>query len=461
MSGDVAAAKVGLLIIIALALLVGAYLYLGGVQTGRGTYEIIVAFPDSQGLKRGDKVLMHGVQIGQVHAVVLEYHDREFLYYPAAAYLRIRDEYPLYRNDRFMVESSGLIGEHFVGVRRDPAAKFESAIEPGTKIKGETSAGLTDLIDETQGLVAEAKTAVGSIQSVVGDRQAQQQLLSAIQKLQTAMATANKVAEEALLLVKDARSVVRRKDAQVEPMIENLEATVANLRRASAGVNAVIATTTVPQDISAAARSVRATADSAKHTATTIEDLVTAPETSDNVRATLRNLREATEEGKQAVEKANRVLGRVDQATEKPIKLGRKLRDIEVTGQLDVQWGTSHAWRSDVNLDFRLRPDAQDFYRLGVRDFGDAMQLNLQRGVLLPANARLRYGLIGSELGVGYDRRMGRRTGLEADLWRPDDLRLDLRGTYQYRKDTDLLFGIDDFLGDNSIFFGARRKLEF
>lgn len=475
MSSDVAAAKVGLFLIVALAALFGALLFLQGDIGQGGGYELHVAFPDAQGLMRGDRVRMAGVNIGEVKDVRLVHDDPEFRARPATATLWVRDQYRIYENDHFSIRTGGLIGERFVAVTRDYEAKAGRVLKPGDKRKGDATAGMGELFDQANELMTSAGSAMQEldativlagrtfehVNSIVGDPAIRQQLVSAMQRLDAAMARAGAVMDETYALVRDARGIVGEKDEKVDELLVDLKETTASLRRASAGVNAFISTTTIPQNLDAASLSVRETTASAQRTAETIETLVTDSKTQSDVRETLDNLRRATEQGAEAAEKANRLLGRAEGVADRAVALSRRARDIEVTAAVDVQVGDHEAWRSDVNIDLRPYRESRTFYRLGVRDVGDTNQLNLQHGRDLGDGQRLRLGLIDSELGVGYDRSLGDRIALEADLYRPDKPELDLRAVYHYNETYDLLFGVDNALRRRNIFLGGRRKLDF
>jgi len=474
-TSDASAAKVGCLLIAALAAAFGVIVFKEGGLATRGTYRVEVAFPDAQGTMKGDRVRMAGVVIGEVEDVRLAFNEPQFLGEPAVVVLRIENQYPLYENDHFALRQAGLIGERFIGVWRDGTKRFARRIGAGERRKGEASADMGQLYDQASSLMAEAQTAVAgldetialatvtfqNVNNIMGDPRMKAELVSALHGLNAAMGRAGQVADEAYKLVHDTRGVLGKKDKQTDEVLDNLKYTTESLRRASAGVNAFMSTTSIPEDLGEAAKQIRETTASTKRTAESVEKLVTDQKTSEDVRASLENLRKATQEGAEAAEKANRVLGRADKFTQKGLALSRRARDIKVRTALDLQYGPRDAWRGDVNVDVLPSPDSRNFYRLGVRDVGDNNHLNLQAGRELGGGQRLRVGLIDSELGVGYDRALGPRLGLEADLFRPDKPELDLRGVYRQRKDTDLLFGVDNVFQKPDVFLGGRKKIEF
>ncbi|MEI6501305.1 MAG: hypothetical protein WCP21_09810, partial [Armatimonadota bacterium] len=113
--------------------------------------------------------------------------------------------------------------------------------------------------------------------------------------------------------------------------------------------------------------------------------------------------------------------------------------------------------RADVKADLQYGTKHDSFWRVGVRDVGDAETLILQRAIPLGSD-RFRAGIYGNKAGIGYDVTPQARTSVEMELWNPNDPQLDLRGSVGLTSRIDALLGFNDVGSETEPFVGVRYR---
>lgn len=191
------------------------------------------------------------------------------------------------------------------------------------------------------------------------------------------------------------------------------------------------------------------------------KSVLTDPELTEDFTQSVRNVRELTEHGVEVAKKADESLARVDQTMDKVQGVYRNLAPTLTTGYASLEGVEDFGLRGDVVLDFYFGETPEDYWRLGVRDLGDAETLILQRGFAFDSGGALRLGVLGNKFGVGLDYPFGRRLSVELDAWNQNDPRLDVRGTLGLGRDWRLLFGATEVLSGTDPFIGLRRDFGF
>jgi ABC-type transporter Mla subunit MlaD len=139
---------VGLFLVIGFAVLACMVIVFG--KTGEGSktsYKLIVEFPNASGLAKGANVLLAGAAIGRVESGP----DLTSGTYKITATLAIRDDVKLPRQAKFVIGSSGLLGDRFVDVQLPQGFTLDDTLKPGEYIepaKSGGSGGLAELTDK-------------------------------------------------------------------------------------------------------------------------------------------------------------------------------------------------------------------------------------------------------------------------------------------------------------------------
>lgn len=133
---------VGLFFFVGLATIAVMVIVFGRVGEGlQKTYPIVVEFPNASGLIKDSYVLLSGAQIGKV-ATTPKLTGSMFA---VEVTLNIRENVKLPKTARFLVGSSGLLGDRFVDVLPPETFDPNDMIEPNERIQGTRATGLDDL----------------------------------------------------------------------------------------------------------------------------------------------------------------------------------------------------------------------------------------------------------------------------------------------------------------------------
>ncbi len=242
--------RVGFFVLLGLAVVAFLVVYFGRLGQGlQDFYDLQVDFPNASGLLAGADVLLGGARIGYVET------DPRVL--PAmqgvAVALKIREDVVLPAESRFVIGSSGLLGNRFVDVLVAPEADLTQRLEPGSIIQGQRETGFEDLTREGQEMLADVRRAVTSINT-------------AIDRLD--------------------------KTALSEESLNDLRDTFANLKTASGGLtNAGEEISKATKDIEAMASDARKFMSSARSGPGPLPMLLNDREAANNLRAILSNVR--------------------------------------------------------------------------------------------------------------------------------------------------------------------------
>lgn len=238
--------KVGFFVLLGLVVVATTVVYFGRLGQGlQKFYDLQVDFPNASGLLAGSDVLLGGARIGYV--------AKQPRVLPAmqgvAVELKIQDNVVLPSESRFIIGSSGLLGNRFVDVLVDPKADLEKRLEPGAIVQGQRETGIEDLTRESSEMLADIRKAVNTINT-------------ALDRLnQTALS---------------------------EQSLDDLRATIANMKTGSAGFTEI---GKASKDLEAAAADARKILSTARTGSGVLPLLLNDRQTASDLRAILSNVR--------------------------------------------------------------------------------------------------------------------------------------------------------------------------
>jgi virulence factor Mce-like protein len=151
--------KVGLFVLFGLAVLAVLVVQFGRVGEGFKTYyDLTVQFENASGLLKSSDVLMSGAKVGRVAGGLKLNPSGEGVVVP----LRIFDHVKIPVGSKFMVGSSGLLGDRFVtiSVPEGPRKEF---FRPGATIAGTRQTGMDDLTTQGGELIKDLRNTVQNI----------------------------------------------------------------------------------------------------------------------------------------------------------------------------------------------------------------------------------------------------------------------------------------------------------
>jgi ABC-type transporter Mla subunit MlaD len=244
---------------------------------------------------------------------------------------------------------------------------------------------------------------------------------------------------------------------KMQGALDNMHQATVNLAKISGQAEKMLGDDKTQADLKQALSRLRETADHIAHIAADYDKILTDPKFKDDFVGTVSAARQAAEAGTRTLVKAEASLDRADTAITGLSRVGRALVPEDVRARVDVETPAKASPRVNADVDVQYGDNPNNFWRVGVRNAGEGNQVNLQRAFPVGRN-RLRVGIMGGEPGVGYDVKLDPRLSVEAELWDPNNLQLDLRGGYKVLPRVDVLFGFSD-IGDRADpFVGVRYK---
>jgi len=195
-------AWVGLFVVAGIAAVLITLLTMTNAALFRGRYIVFTDVPNASGIRKGDPVLMRGVNIGRV---------LRFKIAPQGVELRleIEGEYPVPKDSRVEIKSSGLLGGMVADVI--PGSSSQSAGR-GDRLAGGTGVGLFDKVDS---LAAQAEKVTVRMQGLLDE--------STVKNLQGSANDARQTLSELQAMLKEQRGELRSLSASLKRTAESVD----------------------------------------------------------------------------------------------------------------------------------------------------------------------------------------------------------------------------------------------
>jgi phospholipid/cholesterol/gamma-HCH transport system substrate-binding protein len=254
--------KVGVLILVSLAILVGFILVMGGLSFQK-TYPLYVDFDNPGGLATGAPVKIAGVKVGKVDELAFmggkidpKTNRRTIVRAKIAVEVRVKDS--IRQDADFYVTTQGVLGEQFLQI--DPGNPSKPMLEEGSIVKGIDPPRLDLFLAKAFELLDDTVTGLRNNRELIGDiavntaallKNLNGVLTDNKERINRTMANVEELTKEANSLTKDARvryvdnpKIIRTIDnvdklaAAVQqdsgPMLKDAREAMANVNRASA-----------------------------------------------------------------------------------------------------------------------------------------------------------------------------------------------------------------------------------
>ncbi|KPJ64672.1 hypothetical protein AMK68_01000, partial [candidate division KD3-62 bacterium DG_56] len=272
-------AKVGIFVIIALALCGYVIYVLAMAGTHRGGAEYHAIFREVQALQPGAPVRMAGVDIGEVTEVTLTPDNR------ARGTFRLQRGVRLYENYQITLGAGALLGETYLDI--DPVAERGRQLEPGERITGTDLPNLQDLVVSSQRLVNRLETTVGAINQALGGPELLPSLQQALEDVSTAAA-------QTAAFTSTLNAVTGENRAALSRSLRNLQAASEQARRFTEVVLPRLAESTAPEQVEEVLDHLSSAAEEVAGIAVGLREIAQDPALAGNIRAILENLRAAS-----------------------------------------------------------------------------------------------------------------------------------------------------------------------
>lgn len=457
--------KVGIVVFAGLIAMAGVYWFLEAIKLKNTSYPIYATFDNVMRLEKGADVRLAGVKIGKVEDIALTSASR------ARVNMIIWTQYKVPMDSQANITTGAMIGDAFVEVI---PGQSNGMLKSGDRMLSRSAPTFDSMMSEVSVLIKKFQKTADGINAILGDQEAISQVKDIAKNLDKAIISATNLMASTQGLVDQSAPVLRNtlanvelatrnaalitkrldgmivKDAQpnVKAILEQAKTSAESLNKALASANGLLdgfknSPGKIDQVLDKAvvaseqANQMLANLNKASES---VKDLATDQEMNDNIRQTMRNAALVSKDAKGLVDKLNAAL----KLTGPKFSVDKKLIP-EYGTSINALWNTrKNEARIDANYTFAF--DNESFYRIGIYNIGQDSEMNLMGGRILDKRNAVRYGLIASELGVGYDYKLGGLSSLSADLYNLNDPRLEIKSVLGVGHNMGVFVGLNDAL---------------
>ena len=473
------AASVGVLVIVFIGLLFGAYAALGRTVFAQKQTAYSATFKDANGVVPGTRILMAGVKVGTVGSVALES--------PTLARVSLLiDENIKVPSGTVVYSPTSLIGFGDSPLMLQPPANGGTEmLAAGSTLQGVKGSPLDSVLPGSKDTLAEVNGILKEIKTIVADKSTQANMKALLANSQMTAAKFGTLADQIsellasnksqlnMALARGTQAVgdVQRITAQIAKLLESgklqkgateilsqLKSTSQRADQLVAQMNELVAdpklktVTSNVADLTEQGKKIAANVDTISQSGVKIAG---------DAEVIAKNGAKASENAVTITEKTNTLLDNAIDLEKRVKELlgtvektlggkGPKLPDLETTLEI-ARASEPSAWRTDVNARFHVGGGNLD---LGVYDAFETNRLTIQYGE--PVNSRLgyRYGIYASKASVGVDYAPSKRLNWKNDLWDLNHPKFDSRLTYEFGNGFYGFVGLDRIFKDNAGIFG-------
>lgn len=485
------AAKVGLFMLIILAILGYFILKIERVSVGRHpTREITAVFDQVAGLDNKSRVRVAGVPVGEVTKIELQPDGK------AKVTMQVDRDIQLHRGAFARVVNMGLLGEKYVEIV--PGPQDQPPFPPQQALNGTASASIDQVTDQISAVATDLKAITESLRATMAGPEGQKRIQDIVENVRVITAqirelvAANRSNVDATMtnvreLTAELRTTIPHLADSIEKVANNLNGTLGENREDLHGV--VENMRKLSADLRTTSDNLNAITGQVRSGEGTVGKLLYSNETHDRLTAALTSVESGVNELRTTLGRANRI----------SLDLGMKA-DYYAGLSEDRPEGTANigsSSRAAVMLRLTPNPERNRFYNVELADdprgkrrdtttedtFTDPAtgrsitvvrnETTFDRGFLVSAQAgwalqplSVRVGLFDSTGGAGIDYRLTDRirvTGEAFDFGKRRDKNPHLRmyGEYIFRQEkpnTPMLFlstGVDNVFNDTAFTFGG------
>jgi phospholipid/cholesterol/gamma-HCH transport system substrate-binding protein len=489
------AAKLGLLMLVILAVVGYFVLKIEDIDVGRGkgSRKVTVAFDDVAGLDAKSAVRVAGVRKGKVTDVRVENGK-------AVVELEVDDDVQLHRNATARVANLGLLGEKYVEL--DPGTPDAGVIVgESVRLPGSQPASIDDVTSQVAAIAEDVKAITASLRTVMAGPQGEQRLEDIVENVRDITAQVRQ-------LVAANRTNVDATMANMREITANLRVEIprlaASLDRAAGSVGGTVGENredvrrivenlrTLSADLRVTTENLNNITGQVKSGEGTVGKLLYSDEAHKRLTDALASVEGGVNELRTTLGRANRI--GLDIGIKADYYAGRSDDAIEESNEAVDFGGNS---RTAVGIRLVPNPERNRFYNVEVSDdprgkrrdkvtietISDSLTgeertittrtTKFDRDFLVSAQAgwvlddlALRIGLFDSAGGVGADYTFNDRLRVTGEVFdfgqkRDDNPHIRVFGEYTFRRESEKLprlfftSGIDNALNDTAVIFGG------
>jgi phospholipid/cholesterol/gamma-HCH transport system substrate-binding protein len=240
--------KIGLTVILAMAILVGTIIWGKGYSLRAKSKIVSVRFVDIAGLEGGAFVLVNGLRKGQVKEFILEQED-------VLVHLSVNENVKLYDDAVFEITSPDLMGAKVINIVPGISGK---ASAPGYVFQGKSGGGMNELmrmsstlVDDVKRLLAVLEETAIAINKTAADPRLQEAFVSSVNNLDKSSQRTlelitvnegklNEVMDNLVVTTNSIRGLLERSNSDITQSVDQFHSFVEQLNDISRGVYQVV-----------------------------------------------------------------------------------------------------------------------------------------------------------------------------------------------------------------------------
>lgn len=154
-------ARLGLLVLVALALFVGLVAYKNAGAVTERTYPLVVRLDEMEGLAPGTDVQLKGYRVGAVERVDMRQEGKDYYF---LARIALRDDIRLWRGTRATLAPKG-VGSVMLDLKLPDLAERTVPLAAGDEIPGDSGVSIGGVLERTDHLMASLQAGVDALRS--------------------------------------------------------------------------------------------------------------------------------------------------------------------------------------------------------------------------------------------------------------------------------------------------------
>jgi ABC-type transporter Mla subunit MlaD len=159
-------ARLGLLVLAALALFVGLVAYKNAGAVTERTYPLVVRLDQMEGLAPGADVQLRGYRVGAVERIDMRQEGRDYLF---LARIAVREDIRLWRGTRASLAPKG-VGSVMLDLKLPEVAGRTVLLAAGDEIPGDSGVSIAGVLERADHLMASLQAGVDSLRSRIESR---------------------------------------------------------------------------------------------------------------------------------------------------------------------------------------------------------------------------------------------------------------------------------------------------
>jgi phospholipid/cholesterol/gamma-HCH transport system substrate-binding protein len=199
--------RVGLVVVLAIAILVVGVIWVKGIKFNQTKYRYSVIFPEVGTLKVGDPVSVSGVEKGKVKKIQLYQGD-------VLVTLDLSTDVVLKKDATFTVKNIGLMGERFVAVQTGYSDTLLDLSQPAS---GDYDTGVSEVMGRMGEMIDRLSRLVENLEGVLGTQWSRESMIEIIKNLKE--------------ISQDMNSLLNRNRGKFDQTMDNLFHSSAELKK--------------------------------------------------------------------------------------------------------------------------------------------------------------------------------------------------------------------------------------